>query len=186
MYLKPLSFFFAACFFFLTSCGDDNGDTADTSSDKQDEKTETVSYDNMEEATLDEHGFPFIMMLPDEETAKGIPEFNVTGTGDLEIKVGSGFHIRIADFPGDIEALKVDLENDLLFTHTIEEETDNLVIYRSELPDGSKEFYHFYMNIEIDGIEYVIEDVKSGEFKRKHIDQMIHAVKSIEHFEEEM
>lgn len=170
--MKRLTYLFAIIIAFsFTACGvDDNG---------TDETLETVELKGYEELNLSEWGFQLTVMVPEAET-HGDPEVILTERGALEILVGLDFGLEIMFGEGDIELLKMDLKDDLVFISEIVKEEENAIIYSQDIPDsGVKTQNHFLYKAEIGTDVYEIRDVVEGEFGSGMIEKMLEAAKTI-------
>ena len=136
---------------FLSAC------SSKTNSNQEEDATATES---MLEFDLSAFGTQAIILLPD--TTLSPLETTILPSGELEIRVGKGFQVMIAE-GGDIELKKSDIETDLLYKGTVLKQTDNSLLYKSELPDGSLSFHHFYVIKEINGNMYELSDIDNGE-----------------------
>jgi hypothetical protein len=171
--MKNTTFIFLAIFsaFLFFACGDDNNTT--------DENQEVVQLKGHEELDLNQWGFPMAIMVPDAEN-HGQPQVVLTNRGALEILVGNSFGIEIMYGEGDIELLKMDLEEDLVFVSEIISEEENLLIYKQDIPEsGVKTQHHFFYKANINNDIYEIRDLRSEQFGEKMIQDMIKAVKTI-------
>lgn len=171
--MKNTTFIFLAIFsaFLFVACGDDNKTT--------DENQEIVQLKGHEELDLNQWGFPMSIMIPDAEN-NGQPQVILTNRGALEILVGNSFGIEIMYGEGDIELLKMDLEEDLVFVSEIISEEENLLIYKQDIPEsGVKTQHHFFYKAAINNEIYEIRDLRSEQFGEKMIQDMIKAVKTI-------
>lgn len=126
---------------------------------------------------LTDKGLPVTIIVPDSTT--GELTINATSYGDVEIKVGDYFQIKFTP-SADMALLKSDLQADLLWKTTILEDTPELLLYKSELPDGSKVFFHFYAVVDIGGAKYEVKDISGGEqYPESAIRKMSEAIKTI-------
>jgi hypothetical protein len=99
--------------------------------------------------------------------------------GWLTVKAGERFSITISEEPGDMARLKADLERDnLLQTHTVLEETPELLVYRSQFPDEDLVFIHFYRIIQVGGRSFVVEEAVNGRFNEADIKRMAASVQA--------
>lgn len=137
-----------------------------------------MDVQGMMELDLSQYGLNVTLMVPDSSI--GTLEVMAQSYGDIEVRVGTFFQIKIAP-GGDIALKKSDLESDLLFKTTILSETPELLIYKSDLPDGSKSYHHFYMIKKVLGANYEIRDIEeSGEsFSEAIVKKMVEAANSI-------
>ncbi len=96
--------------------------------------------------------------------------------GRLEVDAGERFLITITEEEGDMERLKADLDRDMLRKNTIIQETPGLLIYRSEFPDETIAFVHFYRIITHAGRTFVVQSHDQGRFNQADIERMANAV----------
>jgi hypothetical protein len=170
--MKRLTYLFATIIVLsFTACGgEDNG---------TDETLETLELKGYEELNLSEWGFDLIVMVPEAEM-HGDPEVILTERGALEILVGLDFGLEIMFGDGDIELLKMDLKDDLVFISEIVKEEENAIIYTQDIPDsGVKTQNHFLYKAEIGTDIYEIRDVVEGEFGSGMIEKMLEAAKTV-------
>lgn len=158
----------------FSSCGNE------TPSDENTENTdETVQLKGFEELNLTDYGFNLSIMVPEAET-NGAPEVVLTERGALEIIVGSSFGIEIMYGEGDLELLKTDLQEDLVFKSEIIKEEENALIYKQDIPDsGVKTQNHFFYKAVVGKDIYEVRDVMEGEYGEGMIEQMLEAAKTI-------
>ena len=128
----------------------------------------------MMELDLSQYGMPMTMMVPDSTI--GTLVVSAQSYGDVEIRVGDYFQLKIAP-GGDLALRKSDLQADLLFKTTLIKEDPAMIIYKSDLPDGSKSFHHFYLLIN----NYEISDIgDSGEpLSEAVVNKMVEAAKTL-------
>ena len=171
--MKRLTYLFATIIALsLTACG--GGETEGT-----DETVETVELKGYEELNLSEWGFQLTVMVPEAEI-HGDPEVVLTERGALEIVVGLDFGLEIMFGEGDIELLKMDLKDDLVFTSEIVKEEENAIIYTQDIPDsGVKTQNHFLYKAEVGTDVYEIRDIVDGEFGAGMIEKMLEAAKTV-------
>jgi hypothetical protein len=156
----------------LTACGGGAEEPVE-------EVVETVVLKGFEELDLSEWGFNLIVMVPNEEI-HGAPEVTLTERGALEIEVGLGFGLEIMYGEADIELLKMDLKEDLVFTSEIIKEEENALIYSQNIPDsGVKTQNHFLYKAQIGTEVYEVRDIIDGEFGSGMIEKMLEAAKTI-------
>ena len=171
--MKRLTYLFATVILLsFTACGGGENDGTD-------ETLETVELKGYEELNLSEWGFELTVMVPEAEI-HGDPEVVLTERGALEIVVGLDFGLEIMFGEGDIELLKMDLKDDLVFTSEIVKEEENALIYTQDIPDsGVKTQNHFLYKAEIGTDVYEIRDIVDGEFGSGMIEKMLEAAKTV-------
>lgn len=169
--MKRLTYLFATIIALsFTACGGDEG---------TDETVEVVELKGYEELNLSEWGFDLTVMIPEAEI-HGDPEVLLTERGALEIVVGLDFGLEIMFGEGDIELLKMDLKDDLVFTSEIVKEEDNAIIYTQDIPDsGVKTQNHFLYKAEVGTNIYEVRDIVDGEFGSGMIEKMLEAAKTV-------
>jgi len=155
----------------FTACGGEEKGT--------DETVETVELKGYEELNLAEWGFDLTIMIPEAEI-HGDPEVVLTERGALEIIVGLDFGLEIMFGEGDLELLKMDLKDDLVFTSEIIKEEENAIIYTQDIPDsGVKTQNHFLYKAEVGTNIYEIRDIVDGEYGAGMIEKMLEAAKTV-------
>ncbi len=157
----------------ITACGGDKVD------EPIDETVETVKLKGFEELNLSEWGFDLTVMVPQADI-HGNPEVVLTERGALEIVVGLDFGLEIMFGEGDIELLKMDLQEDLVFISEIIKEEENAIIYTQDIPDsGVKTQNHFLYKAEVGTDVFEVRDILDGEYGSGMIEKMLEAAKTI-------
>lgn len=167
--MKPIKYFsIIFTLLILFSCGGDEVVEAPP-----------IELKGYEALDLNPWGFQMSVMVPNAEE-NGEPEVNLSERGALEIQVGQAFGIEIMFGEGDIELLKMDLKEDLVFTTQIVKEDSNSLIYTQDIPDsGIKTQNHFFYKTQI-GIDiYEVRDLIDGSYGSKMIDSMLIAAKTL-------
>ena len=155
----------------FTACGGDEG--ADVV------ENAPIELKGYEELDLNPWGFQMaIMVLNAEEN--GEPQVALTERGALEIVVGQAFGLEIMFGEGDIELLKMDLKEDLVFTSEIVKEEPNALIYKQDIPEsGIKIQNHFFYKAQIGADVYEVRDLIDGSFGSGMIESMLNAAKTL-------
>ncbi len=169
--MKKLTYLFAIIMALsITACG--GGETVD-------DTVETVELKGFEELDLSEWGFDLVVMVPEAGT-HGDPEVVLTERGALEIVVGLDFGLEIMYGEADIELLKMDLKDDLVFTSEIVKEEENAIIYSQDIPDsGVKTQNHFLYKAVVGVDTYEVRDILDGEYGEGMIEKMLSSAKTI-------
>lgn len=173
--MKHLAYLFSMLTLIVfTACG--GGET----NDKPEENTEeTVQLKGFEELDLSDYGFNLSLMVPAAET-NGEAQVVLTERGALEVVVGDVFGIEIMFGEGDLELLKTDLKEDLVFKSEILKEEENALIYTQDIPDsGVKTQNHFFYKAVIGADTYEVRDIMDGEYGAGMIEKMLEAAKTI-------
>ena len=140
---------------------------------------ETVELKGFEELDLSEWGFDLTVMVPKADI-HGTPEVTLTERGALEILVGLDFGLEIVFGEGDIELLKTDLKEDLVFISEILKEEESAIIYSQDIPDsGVKTQNHFLYKAVVGINTYEVREVRDGEYGAGMIEKMLSAAKTI-------
>lgn len=166
-----------ALFIFLSlfSCGGNNGEN----NTEQKEEVKVNSLKGYEELDLNQWGFQMSIMVPNAEE-NGDAEVTLTERGALEIVVGQSFGLEIMYGEGDLELLKMDLKEDLVFTSEIVKEDENSIIYKQDIPDsGVKTQNHFFYRAQVGADIYEVRDLIDGNYGLGMIEKMLDAAKSI-------
>lgn len=146
---------------------------------KEENTLEQVELKGFEELDLTEWGFNLTVMIPEAET-NGDADVVLTERGALEVTVGTDFGIEIMYGEGDIEMLKMDLKEDLVFKSEILTEEENALVYKQDIPDsGVKTQNHFFYKAVIGSDIYEVRDIMDGEFGEGMIQKMLEAAKTI-------
>ena len=119
------------------------------------------------------------IMIPNAED-NGEPQVVLTERGALEIVVGQAYGVEIMYGEGDIELLKMDLKEDLVFTSEILKEEPNALIYKQDIPDsGIKTQNHFFYKAQIGADIYEVRDLIDGSFGSGMIESMLNSAKTL-------
>ncbi|MCB9336112.1 MAG: hypothetical protein H6586_08175 [Flavobacteriales bacterium] len=157
----------------LYSCG--NGENQENET----QETEQKVLKGYEELDLNQWGFQMTIMVPNAEE-NGEPQIVLTERGALEIIVGQTFGIEIMYGEGDIELLKMDLKEDLVFSSEIVKEDENSLIYKQDIPDsGVKTQNHFFYRAQVGTDVYEVRDLIDGSYGMAMIEKMLDAAKTI-------
>lgn len=161
-----------SCITFV-SC---DGDKKEENNPQEKVKSTLKGY---EELDLNQWGFQMEMMVPNAEE-NGEAQVTLTERGALEIVVGQGFGIEIMYGEGDIELLKMDLKDDLVFVSEIVKEEENSLIYKQDIPNsGVKTQNHFFYRAQIGADIYEVRDLIDGNYGLGLIEKMLEASKTI-------
>lgn len=161
---------FAAC----NGDGNKGKDDKDKKGDNKEEMKGFVEYD------LSPHGYKLIMMIPDENT--GLPKAEVTGWGAIDLTVGQNYGVRIEMGEGDMELMKKDLKEDLVYQADIIEEKPNYLFYKKVIPGADLDAeYHFFYKKEFDNGEiYEVKNLKSEVYSEKAVKKMLKSAKTLQ------
>lgn len=158
--------------FTLVGCGGDEVE-------KQTEETSTVNLKGLEELNLTEYGYDLSIMVPKADI-HGTAEVELTERGTLEIVIGLDYGLEIMFGDGDIELLKTDLKEGLVFTSEIINEENNVLVYTQDIPDsGVKTQNHFMYRAEVGENVYEVRDIAAKEYGSGMIDKMLESAKTI-------
>ena len=142
-------------------------------------KAPPIELKGYEALDLNPWGFQMSVMVPNAEE-NGEPEVNLSERGALEIQVGQAFGIEIMFGEGDIELLKMDLKEDLVFSSEIIKEEENAIIYKQDIPDsGIKTQNHFFYKAQIGTTVYEVRDLIDGSYGSGMIENMLNAAKTL-------
>lgn len=167
--LKYLSLIFV--FAILIACGG--------SSEEEVIENKPVELKGYEELDLNPWGFEMAIMVPNAEE-NGEPNVVLTERGALEIVVGQTFGLEIMFGEGDIELLKMDLKEDLVFSSEIVKEEENAIIYKQDIPDsGIKTQHHFFYKAQLGANIYEVRDLIDGSYGSAMIESMLNAAKTL-------
>ncbi len=144
---------------------------------EEESKQETTAPKGMVEISLEAYGFPITVPVPD--TTMNPLDITEQDWGAVEIRAGKYFQMQVAE-GGDLDLKKSDLKEDLLYKAEILEEGPGYVVYKQYIEGSNVEpFYHFYMVKNINGTDYEIQDINTGEaFPEKAVRKMFEAAKA--------
>lgn len=158
----------------LASCG---GDNTESSNNTVETPKELKGY---EELDLNQWGFQMSIMVPNAEQ-NGEAEVVLTERGALEIVIGSSYGIEIMYGEGDIDLLKMDLKEDLVFTSEIVKEEENYLVYKQDIPgSGVKTQNHFFYRVQLGTDVYEVRDLIDGNYGTGMIDKMLESVNTLQ------
>ena len=172
--MKRISYFIILIVFVsLTSCG---GDNTELSTENIEAPKELKGY---EELDLNQWGFQMSILVPNAEQ-NGEAQVVLTERGALEIVIGSSYGIEIMYGEGDIDLLKMDLKEDLVFTSEIVKEEANYIIYKQDIPNsGVKTQNHFFYRAQLGTDVYEVRDLIDGNYGTGMIDKMLESVNTL-------
>jgi len=155
----------------MVSCGGE-GDGESTDGDST---TTELTFEDMNEISLKEHGLNMCIMLPEVASSTGAaiePQVE-HDEGDYlwDVKIGSRFHLIIEDFGKEKDKVANEKKRlkDLEKIFAIEYITDDpkLIMYKRTLHEGQggKPSYHCYGETVIDGYTYILRSQEDGSLK---------------------
>ena len=131
---------------------------------------------------VNQGGYEFNIILPKDLMIANSPQINMNeATGDLHIHVGENFWIVASLEKTDMQTIKTSINEDMLFTSRVIEETNSSILFQRLLPDGSEYDYNFRSICEIGGKPYIFRTSEEGEFSMESVNRMKHAISSIQH-----
>ena len=163
-------------FVLMGACGPNNEEAMS-------EEGSTAGLDHAGQQLMDlsEHGYPFSLWVPSEESSGTVPMATFDDSFmHVKLQAGKRFQIIVRQEPPALERLKMALQNDPLRTHEYIREEPHLLIYKSTYPDEEISFMHFYYAFEVNGEPYIAEDVKEAELNEAAVNQMIEALHNIQ------
>ena len=162
----------------LLSCG---APSAHDSADTPPVESTTMAIASPNALDLSQFDMPLLVNVAET----GTPPVAIMNEemGRVEVRAGDHFGIAITEMGPDFARLKADLERDMLLKNTIVQETPELLLYRSEYPDGAGTFMHF-MQVVKSGLPaaqagartFVVEDLPDGRFNESDAKAMMGAV----------
>lgn len=168
----------ATMFLFMQACGGSGGQGDAEAADTLNQGLPAVLTTRTTELDLDDHFFPFTLIVPD--SSRGYVEVEDTPYGETIVRVGTVYNMLIAE-GGDVAGKKVEVMDDLMFTNTIVEEGDGYFIYKSVIEGSPLDpEFHFYAVKNVNGIEYEFKDNKDeGPFVESIVRFMLESVQHL-------
>ena len=164
----------------LAACGDGKADAARKLAEAQ--AAAAAEAAAVEPYLLDLAAFDMPLAVsipelttPDADSTYGRAVWNEE-FGQLRVKAGDRFGITITEEEGNIARLKADMERDMLRKHTILQEAPDRLVYRSQFPDETLVFVHFYRVYTVGDRSFVVEDLQGGQYNEQDIARMLEAV----------
>ncbi len=163
---------FSMVMFSACGGGESTGDQAEGQATE-----ESASMQGMKELNLGEYGMDISIMIPDENT--GMAEV-IAADWSVEIRVGEGFMISVSIGEGDLELLKSDLQEDLVYKSEILDESPSHIVYKREIENsGMEPEHHFFYIADVEGDQYDVQNLKDVTYSKEAIDRMLASAKSI-------
>lgn len=154
--------------------------SCDTNTSTESKTATVVLQPNDSIFTVNEGGYSFQIILPKDMMISNVPEISLNGaTGDLHIQLGEQFWIVASQEKADIPQIKSDINDDMLFTNRIVEETANSILFQRILPDGTTYDFNFCSFGDIGGKPYVFKTCEEGEFSIESVNRMRQAISSV-------
>jgi hypothetical protein len=170
-------FFIAGLATLMAACGG-NAEKQSKAKDNTENSTE-ADYSKMQLLSLSEYNIPAEIYIPDE--SKGQALINESPTGGVEIKVGDRFGIEIVPFGLSKEAIKEELDNDLVYSIEYLEEDDQSILYKKSIKDSDIEAeFHIFLENEINGEIYEVKSINEMEFKESAAKEMLKSARSFQ------
>ena len=140
---------------------------------------EVVNLKGLEKLDLTDYGYNLSIMIPRADM-NGAAEVRITERETLEIVIGLDYGLEIMFGDGDIELLKTDLKENLVFKSEIVKEEKNAVIYTQDIPEsGVKIQNHFMYRAEVGVNVYEVKDIAEREYGSGMIEKMLESAKTI-------
>ncbi len=166
-----LSIAIVSCLFFAQSCSNE--------SQKQLENSIALQP-NDSLFHVNEGGYNFNIILPKDMMIDNVPSISVnSATGELNLHLGNQFWIVASLEKADIASIKAELNEDMLFTSRIVEESNNSIMYQRILPDGTEYDYSFKCSNEVGGKPYFFRTCEEGEFNMENVGRMKQAISTV-------
>lgn len=157
----------------LVSCGGSETETV------KEEVAKEVNLKGLEPLDLTEYGYDLSIMVPKADL-NGAAEVKLTERGTLEIVIGTDYGIEIMFGEGNIELLKTDLKEDLVFTAEIISEEKNALVYTQDIPDsGVKIQNHFMYKAVVGENTYEVRDIVANDYGLGMVEKMLTSAKTI-------
>ena len=171
--MKKIKYIIPVFISALFACGG-GGEPAAENEENSTEATETISG---AETDLTEYGMPYSIVVP--SAGSGQVEITANDWGGIEIVKGEGYMMSIAYGEGDIDMLKFDLGEDLVYKAEIIEEGDNFLFYKREIPEsGMAPEYHFMVVYSVDGEAIELTNMKEVIFSEEAARNMLNSAKT--------
>jgi hypothetical protein len=129
---------------------------------------------------INEGGYTFEIIMPKDIMIANTPSIQLnSATGDLHIQCGDQFWIIASLEKTDVATIKTQLNEDMLFTSKIVEETNNSLLYQRTLPDGAEYDYNYRSICELGGKAITFRTSEEGEFSLESVNRMKSAISTV-------
>lgn len=171
--MKKIKYIIPVVISALIACGG-GGETATENEENGTESTEAISGT---ETNLADYGMPYSITVP--SAGSGQVEITANDWGGVEIVKGEGYMMSVAYGEGDLDLLKFDLEEDLVYKASIIEEGENFILYKREIPEsGMAPEYHFMVVFSADGEAIELTNMKDVIFSEEAARNMLNSAKT--------
>lgn len=171
--MKKLFYILPIAALTIISCGGGGNDNAEGDAMENSESAEMTGTST----DLSEHGMDYTIVLPEKKNL--ITDIAANDWGGIEIRQGEVFLVSIAYGEGDVDLLKFDLEEDLVYKAEILEESEDHILYKKEIEgSGMDPEYHFLYVHRLDGDAIEIQNLKDVSFNEEQARAMLNAAKT--------
>ena len=156
----------------IISCGEPE-------SENKIDKVPIVNTKGLEELDLSEYGYNLSIMVPRADM-NGVADVKLSERGTLEIVIGLDYGLEIMFGDGDLELLKTDLRDGLVFDSEILKEDKNTLVYTQFIPDSGVKIQNHFMHVFKAGDNvYEIRDIVAREYGSGMIEKMLQSARTI-------
>lgn len=156
----------------ISACGTEQKE----STNAEETVEQSLDLEGLEAYQLDNYLIPGSIYLPNN---MGKPEFTETDWGSLVITIGDRFGLEITPSGLSIAEKKAELEGDLVYQISYEEENEESILYTKTIADADvKPEHHFYRVVEIDGELISIQSAPDMSFSAGSIKNIVRSIKS--------
>lgn len=174
-HMKKITYFLmAATMSTLMACG--GGANQDAAHDDANNAEQAPDLTGFEQYDLGPHDMELTIMIP----GGGSPDAMANDWGGVDLALGESFMISIANGEGDMELLKADLNDDLVYTATIVEEGADYLIYSRVIADTEmKPEFHFFLKKDFNGDIYEVSNMKDEVFGEGAVRNMLKSAQTL-------
>jgi len=173
--MKRLLYILPIALLPILSCGG-SGEETNTDSDVVVEEDGEVATGSATD--LSEYGMDYTIVIPEKAGVQ--TEITANDWGGIEIKRGEGFMMSIAYGEGDIDLVKFDMEDDLVYKYDILDESENHLVYKREIEgSGMQAEFHFIYVLSFDDDVIEVQNSKDATFSEEAIKKMFSSAKSL-------
>jgi hypothetical protein len=133
---------------------------------------------------IHEGGHDFAIYLPKDLMIENTADIKFNdATGDMHMQIGDKFWIIASQENIDMDSLRKEVNENVLFTSLVVEETVNGILYQRLLPDGKAYDYNYRGIVTVGDKTYIFRTSEAGEFSRENVELMKVAIQSVHHRE---
>lgn len=153
----------------LNACSLEPNDTQS----KESAAVDSATPKGMVTVDLSPYGLDARMVVPGRQRTGVDPSVMLDeNTSHLRVRSGKSYNVVLREEPTDMEMIKEDLTQDLMFTNEILSDDGHSILYKRSLPDGSMALFHFATVVDDGQRRVVLKSDALGEYSQPQAERM--------------